>query len=97
MPDVSVGTEGTVYVKTGVELWVVRDDAHAISVMLECQLETTCADCALLSLGDRRFELVARDGRRQRFTATAAAFSVVGTVGGPYVVEAERIRVARFA
>jgi len=96
-PQVSVGCEGTAYVKTADQLWVVRDDAHSIGVMLECTLETTCGDDALLSFGDGRFELFTRDGRRHGFTASDAEFSVVGTVGGPYVVEPERIRVARFA
>ncbi|HEX7603179.1 MAG TPA: hypothetical protein VF316_16290 [Polyangiaceae bacterium] len=96
-PDVRVGSDGTAYVKAAADLWVVRDDAHSTIVTLACELETTCGDDALLSCGAGRFELVARDDRRAGFTASGAAFSVVGTVGGPYVVENERIRVARFA
>jgi hypothetical protein len=96
-PDVLVGSDGTAYVKSAADLWIVRDDARSVPVTLDHDLETTCGDDALLSCGDDRFELIAPDGRRAGFTASGAVFSVVGTVGGPYVVENERIRVARFA
>lgn len=94
-PDVLTGTGGTVYVKSTAELWIVRDEASAIVVGTALALETTCGDAALLARADGYCELVSRDGSRASFTATGATFSVIGTLGGPYVVEAARIRAAR--
>ena len=95
-PDVRVGAGGTAYMKTAADLWIVRDEASSVTVTLACELVTTCGDDALLSCGDGRYELIARDGRRAEFFASAEP-SVVGTRGGPYIMENERIRVARFA
>ena len=92
-----MGAGGTVYVKSAADLWIVRDEASSVTVTLACDLVTTCGDDALLSCGDGRYELIARDGGRAEFFASGAELSVVGTAGGPYVGENERVRVARFA
>ncbi|MBA3542810.1 MAG: hypothetical protein H0T79_24545 [Deltaproteobacteria bacterium] len=93
---VAVASDGTVYVKSAAELWIVRATAQRVTVRLEHALVTTCGAAALLAGPAGQFELVAPDHTRHAFTANDAAFSVVGTIGGPYVVEPERIRVARF-
>ncbi|MDQ3298194.1 MAG: hypothetical protein M3619_16530, partial [Myxococcota bacterium] len=95
-PDVSVGAGGTVYLKTGAELWIIREQAWSLEVGSDLELENTCGDDALLRRDDGRCLLVSRDGSRLGFEAADASFSVVGTTGGPYVVEGERIRVGRF-
>ncbi len=65
---------------------------------MDLALETTCGDDALLRHHPTgRCTLVARDGTSRGFTAETAVFSVLGTAGGPYVLEDQRIRVARFA
>lgn len=94
---VRVGSGGTVYVKTTVELWTIGDDARSFSTLLDNKLVTTCGDNALIAGRDGRYEVVAPDGTRRGFTATGAEFSVVATNGGPYVVEPERIRISAFA
>ncbi len=96
-PDVSVGSGGTVYMKTTDQLWIFGMHVNLVEVPLAAELETTCNDRALLSTGVGRFLVVGPDGRRSGFAAPEASFTVFGTVGGPYVVEPTRLRVAAFA
>lgn len=91
-PDVLGGRSGTVYLKAGAELWIVDEDARAIVVGSDASLETTCGDDALLRREDGRCLLVGKEGIRGTFEAKDASFSVVGTRGGPWVIEGDRIR-----
>lgn len=94
--DVAVGRDGTGYLKSGAELWIVNDRMQSIVVGSDAQLETTCGDSALLRVRPGEYWLVGPDGGREAFHAPSASFSVVGTSGGPYVLEGERVRVGRF-
>ncbi|HET9989984.1 MAG TPA: hypothetical protein VFQ65_15745 [Kofleriaceae bacterium] len=90
--DVRAGTAGTIYVKTGAELWIVADnDARAIVVGTEAHLETTCGDDALLRSDGGKCTVVGRSDIRGTFAAKDAVFSVIGT-RGIWVVEGDRIR-----
>lgn len=90
--DVSANAAGTVYLKTGAELWIVADGAaRAIVVGTDARLETTCGDDALLRRDDGTCTLVGRTGIRGTFEARDAVFSVSGT-RGLWVVEGDRIR-----
>lgn len=74
----------------------------------EYEVVTTIADAAVLELGaklldsedsddspvPRRYRVVSREGEpRGHFTAAGATWSLEGTVGGPYVVESDRLRI----
>jgi hypothetical protein len=90
--DVSVGTAGSVYVKTGAEVWIVADnEARAIVVGMDARLVTTCGDDALLRRQDGTCTLVGRTGIRGTFEARDATFSVIGT-RGTWIVAGDRIR-----
>ena len=68
---------------------------------------TTLGDAAVLELGARLLEpdgpcdpghcvVVSGEGNvRGRFVARGAEWSVIGTVGGPYVVEPDRLRIGK--
>jgi len=96
-PDVAVGRGGTVFLKSTDQLWVIDASVRTFEVDLAAHLLTTCGERALLAVAEGRFEQVASDGARAGFTAPGARFSVIGTRGGPYVVEPSRLRVAGFA
>ncbi len=89
---------GAVYLRTQNALWVFGEgEPVRVFVGEHMRLETTCGDAALLR--DRRGDclVVGSDGSlRASFRAPHARFSVVGTRGGPYVVEPEHVRVAHF-
>ncbi|MBV8757248.1 MAG: hypothetical protein JO257_08245 [Deltaproteobacteria bacterium] len=91
-PTVLGAEGGVVYVKTGADLWIVHDDAHAIAVGLATTLETTCGTSALLRRSDGLCIVVDASGRSQSFRAPDARFSVVGMHGGPWVLEGDRVR-----
>jgi hypothetical protein len=93
-PDVCVGSGGTVYMKSAADLWIVGDAADSIEVGPDRELRTTCGDAALLEVSGR-CELVSRDGTRTAFDVPAGKV-VMGTVGGPYVVEPGRVRAVGF-
>ena len=95
-PDVCVGRAGSVYLKSNDTLWILGVDARPFHVPLAAELETTAGDNVLMSLGNGRFEVVSADGQRAQFIAPRARFSVIGTRGGPYVIEPGRLRVAAF-
>lgn len=74
------------------------------------EVVTTIADAAVFGLGaqlldtedaddsaaPRRYRVVSREGEpRGRFMAAGATWSLEGTVGGPYVVEPDRLRIGR--
>ena len=90
--DVHVGVAGTVYVKTGAELWIVaNNDARSIVVGTDARLLTACGDDALLQRDDGTCTLVGRTGIRGTFEAKDAAFSVINT-RDTWVVAGDRIR-----
>ena len=88
--DVGAGTDGTVYLKSGAELWIVRQDARAIAVGTDAELETTAGDDAVLRTSHGCL-LVGKDGIRGTFEADGASFGVVGT-RGLWVVGGDRVR-----
>jgi hypothetical protein len=92
-PDVRIGREGTVYVKSLVDLWILSgDDVHLLAVDTGMALESTCGDDAVLRDERGGCLLVDRSGRSTRFDAKDAHFPVYGTRGGPWVVEGDRVR-----
>jgi len=89
---VRVARDGTIYVKTLAELWIVGDDPRSIVVGTDAALEMTCGDCALLRRPDGTCLLVGKSGHPVAFTARDASLPVTGTRGGPWLVEGDRIR-----
>jgi hypothetical protein len=89
---VFVGRRGTVYLLSLGELWTLREEARSMRVGLGAELETTCGDDVLLRRKDGTCVLVGPRGVRGKFAAKSASFSVIGTRGGPWVVEGDRIR-----
>jgi hypothetical protein len=89
--DVAVSFDGTVYMKTGAELWVVGDKAVSFPVGTDAELETACGDVALLRKSDGTCLLVGPDGIRGTFEAPDADFGVNET-RGLWVIEDDRIR-----
>jgi len=85
---------GIVYVKSLADLWVVSTgEPKRVHVGMGARLEATCGDDALLRYDDGTCLVVSSwDGSLGRFSAPAASFSVVGTRGGPWVIEGDRIR-----
>ena len=102
-PAVFGASNGTAYLRDRAALWVFDGGARArIFVGEDMNLETTCGDGALLRDGAGQCLLFDPSAAvRGRFSAPAASFSVVGTRGGPYVIEESdgntRLRIARFA
>jgi hypothetical protein len=98
-PDVLQDHTGALYVSADQWLWIMRQGrVLRVAFPHEAELLTTCGDAALLGDPDTgHYLLVAHDGSiRGGFEAQDATFSVAGTHAGPYVVEAERIRVGAF-
>lgn len=90
---VRVGREGTVYLASLVDLWILAyDEAHALVIDDDLEIETVCGDDVLLRGRDGRCVLVDRDRRAGRFVAKDAHLPVTGTRGGPWLVEGERVR-----
>jgi hypothetical protein len=90
--------DGTSYLQDRVWLWVFgKTERTRIFVGERMRLETTCGDCALLRDDAGDCLVIGSDGARGRFSAPGAQLSVIGTRGGPYLVEGARVRVARFA
>ena len=90
--DVRVGVSGTVYVRTGAELWIVADnDARPTEVGTDARLLTACGDDALLRREDGTCTLFGRTGIRGTFEANDAAFSMIQT-RALWVVAGNRIR-----
>jgi hypothetical protein len=98
-PLVLAGSDGTIFLRTEDVLFTIRDgDPVRLFVGESMDLETTSGDAAILRDDDGACLVVGSDGQpRARFDAPDARFSVVGTRGGPYVVEPERVRIARFS
>jgi hypothetical protein len=89
---VRVGREGTVYLASLVDLWVLAyGEAHALAIDEGMELEAVCGDDVLLRGKDGHCLIVDRDRRGARFVAKDAHFPVTGTRGGPWVVEGERV------
>lgn len=89
--DVLVGKQGTVYVKTGAELWIVEEGARAIVVGTGTELEATAGDCAILRRADGTWLLVSTAGILGTFEAPEASFGLFGT-RGLWLCEGDRIR-----
>lgn len=103
---VVVAHDGTAYLRDRAALWVLGQARTRVFVGENTHLETTCGGAALLRDARGECLLVGPDAAiRGRFAAPGARFSVVGTRGGPYVVEhglvdgapGARVRIARFA
>ncbi len=91
--DVSVARDGTVYLKTLTDLWIFEDqDARAVVIGVDAELETTCSDGAVLRDPDGKCLLVGKHGGSAAFLARDARFPLLGTRGGPWLVEGDRIR-----
>jgi len=92
------GRDGTTYLQERASLWVLAEERKRLFVGEHMRLETTCGNDALLRDGGGECLVVGKDAAvRGRFSAKGARFSVVGTQGGPYVIEGSRVRVASFA
>jgi hypothetical protein len=99
---------GTEY-HAGRTLRLVRDLDVVCELALDGEYEvvTTLGDAAVLELGARlldddepcdpgQYLVVSREGKpRGRFVASRAQWSVIGTIGGPYIVEPERLRIGK--
>jgi hypothetical protein len=98
-PDVLAASDGTVFVRSQSALWTIGDGAPVrLFVGEHMRLETTCGDAAVLRDGRGACLLVGSDGApRASFEAREANFSVVGTRGGPYVLEPGRVRIGAFS
>jgi hypothetical protein len=90
-PHVRVGRAGTIYMKTGAELFVIGDNVTEIVVGSDSRIETTCGDRVLLRNGAGGWMLVGPAGVERTFAAQGARFSVIGT-SSLWVVERNRIR-----
>lgn len=88
-----VGDAGTAYLRSGAELWIVADDARTLELDEDFELLTTCGDEALFGDDNGRFLVVGEAGVVGGFEAPGADFSVIGSRGGPYVLEPGRLRV----
>lgn len=86
--DVRVGTGGTVYLRSGAELWRVREGARPIDVGTAAALETTTGDDAVMRR-DGVALVIGEGGVRGRF-AIADAIVIGGR--GLWIVEGERVR-----
>jgi hypothetical protein len=90
---VLVGREGTLYLKSLVDLWVLfAGEAHLLAVDLDMDLETVCGDEVVLRDERGHCLLIDRSRRGARFEARDAQLPVTGTRGGPWLVEGDRVR-----
>ncbi len=93
--------DGTLFMRDRNALHVLGEKRTRLYVGPSMRIEKTCGDSALLRDEHGECLVVGSDATiRGRFSAQTARFSVVGTSGGPYVVEAitggSRVRIARF-
>ncbi len=86
-----VDADGTVYVKTGAELWAIDDGARSFPVGSDAELERTCGEIAILRKPDGTCFGVGPDGIRGTFEAKDADFGLHAT-RGLWLVEGDRIR-----
>jgi hypothetical protein len=93
-PLVLAAHDGTVFMRTENALFTISDGAPVrLFVGESMQLETTCADAAILRDDRGACLVVGSDGQlRATFDAPKAQFTVMGTRRGPYVVEPDRVR-----
>lgn len=92
-PSAHAGREGTIYVKSLADLWVLSGaEAHLVAVDMALHFETMCGDDILLRDDHGRCLLVDRDRKAIRFEAPGAHLPVTGTRGGPWLVEGEHVR-----
>jgi len=92
------GEREALYVLNGDELRIVTADGVRVVSVPSGDIATTCGGGVLLALRDSgRYRLIGPDGRtRGDIEAPRARFSVIGTRGGPYVLEPGRLRVAKW-
>ncbi len=96
--DVLGSDRHALYVLTGDELRIITERGVEVLSVPASDLAKTCGDGILLQLrAPGRYRLVGPDGRtRGDLEAPGANFSVIGTRGGPYVLEPARLRVAKW-
>lgn len=93
LPEVRVGLEGTIYLKSLVDLWILSGtETRRLVLDTDVDLESISGDDAVLRSEDGRCWLVDRAGKLVRFEAKDASFPVYATRGGPWVIEGERVR-----
>ncbi len=90
-PLVLQGRNGTVYMKSLAELYVIGEKVEVIEVGLDASLETISGDDAIVRRDDGTALLVGREGVRGAFDATNVVFSVIGS-RGVWIVSGDRIR-----
>lgn len=93
--ELRAGMNGTGYLRSGGELLVLGDATRAVRIGTGAVLEAIAGDDLVVRVGERAFALVDCVGERATFESDAAI--VRGGRGGPYLVDAERVRIARFA
>jgi hypothetical protein len=86
------------YALTGDELRIITPRGVQTLAVPASELAQTCGDGILIELRTPgRYRLLGPDGRtRGDLDAPGASFSVIGTRGGPYVLEPTRLRVAKW-
>ncbi len=92
-----VGRQGTTYLSAGASVWVLGQERTQLLLGQGVSLETTCGDDALIRDDKGQCLVVGPDASvRGRFYAPEARFSVVGTRGGPYLIEPGRVRIGKW-
>ncbi len=95
-PEVHVTPNGVAYVREPTAVHVLAAASKRVFLGEELQFETMCGEELLLRSDEGRCFLISPNGSVRTFDARRARFSVVGTCGGPYVVEPGRVRVGSF-
>jgi hypothetical protein len=95
-PEVHVTPNGVAYVSEPTAIQILAGASKRIFLGEELQFETTCGEELLLRSDEGRCFVIAPGGRVRIFDGPDARFSVVGTRGGPYVVEPGRVRIGSF-
>lgn len=92
------GERQALYVLSGDELRIVTSDGVRVVSVPSTDIATTCGGGVLLRLRESsRYRLIGPDGQtRGDIEAPGARFSVIGTRGGPYVLEPGRLRIAKW-
>jgi hypothetical protein len=88
-PDVRVARDGTVYVKSLADLFVIAEDVKSVDIGLDASLETTFGNAAVLAR-DGTALVVTKDGVRD-FALEGATFSVFA-LACAWVVSGDRVR-----
>jgi hypothetical protein len=92
------GEHEALYVLSGDELRIVTSKGVRVVSVPSGDIATTCGGGVLLRLRESsRYRLIGPDGQtRGDIEAPGAGFSVIGTRGGPYVLQPRRLRIAKW-